>query len=165
VGPLAGAPGKRSRRPEGGRSHGDPLGQKERYQIFSEIWTVSLSDNFALSTKAVDRRPRSRDCGDLTMAAHLLKRLKRLEEVPNVEHWPQAELQIGRTPQDAASRIQWRTPRRNGWSRCGRHVSVGGATWCAASSEDSPKSIFRIFLVRAKGGRPDYSWPEDVHPV
>ena len=30
------------------------------------------------------------------------------------------------------------------------------------ASEDSPKSIFRIFLVRAKDGQPDYSWPEDV---
>ena len=31
--------------------------------------------------------------------------------------------------------------------------------------EDCPKSIIRLFLVRAKDGLPDYSWPEDVHPV
>jgi hypothetical protein len=98
------------------------------------------------------------------MRTALLKRLKRLEEVRAVESQPPVEFQMGylkKLPQEYTGE---------------RHaVTVGRAAdgtyrWeerrgRPPASEDSPKSIFRIFLVRAKDGKPDYSWPEDVHPV
>jgi hypothetical protein len=97
------------------------------------------------------------------MRTALLKRLKRLEEVRAVESQPPVEFQIGyvrRLPHEYTGE---------------RHVvTVGRAAdgkyrWeerrgTPPASDDSPKSIFRIFLVRAKDGRPDYSWPEDAQP-
>ena len=97
------------------------------------------------------------------MKTALLKRLKRLEEVRAVESQPPVEFQIGyvkRLPQEY-----------NGE----RHVVIVGRAagrryrWeerrgAPPASEDDPTSIIRIFLVRAKDGRPDYSWPEDANP-
>jgi hypothetical protein len=96
------------------------------------------------------------------MKTALLTRLKRLEEVRAVESLPSVEFQIGylkKLPPEYAGE---------------RHVvTVGRAAdgkyrWeerpgAPPASEDGPTSIIRIFLVRAKDGRPDYSWPEDVH--
>ena len=96
------------------------------------------------------------------MKTALLRRLKRLEVVRAVGSQPPVEFQIGyvkKLPQEYTGE---------------RHVvTVGRAAdgtyrWeerrgAPPASEDSPKSIFRIFLVRAKDGGPDYSWPEDAH--
>jgi hypothetical protein len=96
------------------------------------------------------------------MKTALLKRLKRLEEVRAVGNQPPLEFQIGyvkKLPQEYTGE---------------RHVvTVGRAAdgthrWeerrDEPRNEDCPKSIIRLFLVRAKDGRPDYSWPEDVQP-
>jgi hypothetical protein len=97
------------------------------------------------------------------MKTALLKRLKRLEEVRAIETQAPVEFQRGylkKLPQEYTGK---------------RHVvTVGRAAdgkyrWeeqrgAPPASEDSPKSIFRIFLVGAKDGRPDYSWPENAQP-
>ena len=93
------------------------------------------------------------------MKTALLKRLKRLEDVRAVGSQAPVEFQIGyvkRLPPDYAGER--------------RAVIVGSASngtyrWderrgAPPASEDSIKSIIRLFLVRAKDGRPDYSWPE-----
>jgi hypothetical protein len=92
----------------------------------------------------------------LPMKTALLRRLKRLEEVRVVETEAPVEFQMGylkRLPQEYTGE---------------RHVvTVGRAAERRGAppvSEDGPTSISRIFLVRAKDGRPDYSWPEDAHP-
>ena len=96
------------------------------------------------------------------MRTALLKRVKRLEVVRAVESQPPVEFQIGyvkKPPADYTGE---------------RHVvTVGRAVdgkyrWeerrgAPPASEDGPTSIIRIFLVGAKDGRPDYSWPEDAH--
>ena len=92
----------------------------------------------------------------------LLRRLKRLEEVRVVENQAPIEFQMGylkRLPHEYAGE---------------RHVvTVGRAPegtyrWearrGAPANEDCPKSIIRLFLVRVKDERPDYSWPEDAQP-
>ena len=95
------------------------------------------------------------------MKAGLLKRLTRLEEVRTVAT-RSLELQIGylkRLPEEFAGE---------------RHVvevfraADGTYRWeerrgAPPAHEDGPSSIIRIVLVRAKDGRPDYSWPEDAH--
>jgi hypothetical protein len=97
------------------------------------------------------------------MKAALLKRLQHLEQVHAVEDEGPLEFQMGH--------LKKLPPEYTGE----RHVvTVGRAAdgtyrWeerrsAPPASEDSPKSIFRIFLVRAKDGRPDYSWPEDMQP-
>jgi hypothetical protein len=97
------------------------------------------------------------------MKTALLRRVKRLEVVRAVGTRPPLEWQIGylkKLPADYTGE---------------RHVvTVGRAAdgkyrWAERrgappASEDLTKSIFRIFLVRAKDGRPDYSWPEDAQP-
>jgi hypothetical protein len=92
----------------------------------------------------------------------LLTRIKRLETVRAIEHQPPVELQIGylkKLPEEYAGERHVVTVRRH---------TDGTYRWeerrgAPPASEDSPKSIFRIFLVRANDGRPDYSWPEDTH--
>ena len=95
------------------------------------------------------------------MKTALLRRLKRLEEVRAIESLPPAELHIGylkKLPAEYTGE---------------RHVvTVGRAAdgtyrWeerraAPPANEDSPTSIIRILLVRAKDGRPDYSGPEDA---
>jgi hypothetical protein len=96
------------------------------------------------------------------MKTALLKRLKRLEEVCSVRDGPPVELHIGylkKLPAEYTGErhVVTRGRDRGGtyrWEERRRAPPVG---------EDSPKSIIRIFLVRAKDGRPDYSWPEDAH--
>jgi hypothetical protein len=97
------------------------------------------------------------------MKTAILKRLKRLEEVRAVESQPPVEFQIGyvnRLPDEYTGE---------------RHVvTVGRAAdgtyrWeerrgASPANEDGPESIIRLFLVRAKDGRPNYSWPEDAQP-
>ena len=99
------------------------------------------------------------------MKTALLRRLKRLEEVRAVGAGarPPLEWQIGyvkRLPHEYT---------------CERHiVTVGRAAdgkyrWeerrgAPPANADAPTSIIRLFLVRTKDGRPDYSWPEDAQP-
>ena len=97
------------------------------------------------------------------MKTALLKRLERLEEVRAVGSQPPVEIQLGY--------LKKLPPEYTGE----RHVvTVGRDTngvyrWeerrGAPANEDCLKSIIRLFLVRAKDGRPDYSWPEDAHPI
>jgi hypothetical protein len=97
------------------------------------------------------------------MRTALLKRLKRLEEVRVVETQPRVEFQIGyvkRLPHEYTGECHVVTVGR---------ADDGTYRWeerCGApsASEDGPTSIIRIFLVRARDGRSDYSWPEDVQP-
>ena len=96
------------------------------------------------------------------MKTALLKRVKRLEEVRAVESQPPFEWQIGYVR---------KLPPEYGGER--HVVTVGRAAdgkyrWeerrgAPPASEDGPTSIIRVFLVGAKDGRPDYSWPEDGH--
>jgi hypothetical protein len=96
------------------------------------------------------------------MKSAILRRLKRLEEVRAIESLPPVELQIGyvkKLPADYTGERHVVTVGRD---------ADGTYRWeerrgAPPASEDGPKSIFRIFLVRAKDGRPDYSWPEDAH--
>ena len=97
------------------------------------------------------------------MRTALLKRLKRLEEVRVVGSRPPMELQIGyvkKLPSDYAGERHVVTVGRD-TNGTYRWEERRGAT---PASEDSPKSIIRLFFVRAKDGRPDYSWPEDAQP-
>jgi hypothetical protein len=97
------------------------------------------------------------------MKTALLRRLKRLEEVRAVGARPPLEWQIGYVK---------KLPHEYGGER--HVVTVGRAAdgtyrWeerrgARSASEDGPTSIIRMLLVRAKDGRPDYSWPEDAHP-
>jgi hypothetical protein len=98
------------------------------------------------------------------MRTALLKRLKRLEEVRAVGSQPPLEFQIGYIK---------KLPEENTGER---HVSTVGRAadgtyrWeerrgAPPANEDGPTSIIRLFLVRAKDGRPDYSWPEDAHAL
>jgi hypothetical protein len=96
------------------------------------------------------------------MKTALLRRLKRLEELRTVESLPPAELQIGylrKLPAEFTS--------EHHVVRVGR-AADGKYRWeerrgAPPANEDGPTSIIRIFLVPAKDGRPDYSWPEDAH--
>jgi hypothetical protein len=98
------------------------------------------------------------------MKTALLKRLQRLEEVRAVGSQTPVEFQIGyakRLPAEYTGERHVVTVNR---------AADGKYRWeerCGAppANEDCPKSIIRLFLVRAKDGRPDYSWPEDAHPV
>jgi hypothetical protein len=98
------------------------------------------------------------------MTTALLKRLKRLEEVRAVGSQPPVEVQIGYLKKLPAAYTGERHVATVGYDPDGKYrwEERRGAT---PASEDSPKSIIRLFLVRAKDGRPDYSWPEDVHSV
>ena len=93
-----------------------------------------------------------------------LKRLRHLEQVHTVEGQGPLDFQMGylkKLPPEYAGE---------------RHVVTVGLgadgkyRWeerpgAPLVDEDSRTSVIRIFLVRAKDGRPDYSWPEDAHPV
>ena len=85
------------------------------------------------------------------MKTALLKRLKRLEEVRAVGSQASLEFQIGY--------VKKLPPEYTGE----RHVSLGGPTGASRANEDGHTWILRLFLARAKEGRPDYSWPEDVY--
>ena len=86
----------------------------------------------------------------------LLTRIKRLETVHAIEHQPPFELQIGylkKLPEEYAGERHVVTVRRH---------TDGTYRWeerrgAPPAGEEHPTSIIRIFLVRAKDGRPDYS--------
>jgi hypothetical protein len=94
------------------------------------------------------------------MKTALLKRLKRLEAVRAVVTRASLELQIGylkRLPEEHTGERHTVTVGRD---------ADGTYRWeerrgAPPAHEDSPSSIIRLVLVRAKDGRPDYSWPED----
>ena len=94
------------------------------------------------------------------MKAGLLKRLQHLEQVQAVESHGPVELQIGylkRLPEEHTGERHTVTVGRD---------ADGTYRWeerrgAPPAHEDSPSSIIRLVLVRAKDGRPDYSWPED----
>ena len=95
------------------------------------------------------------------MKAGLLKRLAHLEEVKAVAT-RSLELQIGylkRLPEEYTGERHMVTVGRGADGRY-RWEERRGAP---PAHEDGPSSIIRIVLVRAKDGRPDYSWPEDAH--
>ena len=92
----------------------------------------------------------------------MLKRLKHLAQVRAVGRQPPIELQIGyikKLPAEYNGKRHVLTVGRGADSTYQREERRG-----APASADGPRSIIRLFLVRAKDGRPDYSWPEDVHP-
>ena len=93
----------------------------------------------------------------------LLTRIKRLETVHAIEHLPPVEVQIGyikELPEEYAGERHVITVGRdtNGTYRWEERRGA------PLASEEGPTSIIRVFLVRAKDGRPDYSWPEDAQP-
>jgi hypothetical protein len=97
------------------------------------------------------------------MKTALVKRLKRLEEVRAVESQPPVEFQIGYVKRLADEYTGERHVVTLGRAADGTYLweERRGAS---PANEDSLKSIIRLFLVRAKDGRPAYSWPEDVQP-
>jgi hypothetical protein len=92
----------------------------------------------------------------------LLTRIKRLETVHAIELQPRVEFHIGylkKLPADYAGE---------------RHEVAAGRLpdgkylWEERPgpppvSEESNRRIIKVILVRAKDGRPNYSWPEEAH--
>ena len=97
------------------------------------------------------------------MKTALLKRLNRLEQVRAVGSQPPIEFQIGYVKKLPANYTGERHVVTVGRAADGtyRWEERRGA---ASANEDCLKSMIRLFLVRAKDGRPDYSWPEDAQP-
>jgi hypothetical protein len=97
------------------------------------------------------------------MRAGLLTRLKRLEAVRAIESEPAVELEIGYLKKLPAAYTGERHEVTAG------RLPDGTYLWEERPgpppvSEDSAKRIIQVVLVGTKDGRPDYSWPENVHP-
>ena len=95
------------------------------------------------------------------MKTALLKRLKRLEQVRIVENRVSVEFQMGYLKKLAEEFAGERHIVTVGRAADGKYrwEERPGAP---PANEDCPTSIIRLFLLRAKDGRPDYSWPEDA---
>jgi hypothetical protein len=93
----------------------------------------------------------------------ILGRLKRLETVQAIERLRPVELQIGylkKLPADYAGERREVTAGR---------LADGHYLWEARPgpppvTDESNRRIFKVVLVRAKDGKPDYSWPDEALP-
>ena len=93
----------------------------------------------------------------------LLTRIKRLETVHAIELQPRVEFQMGYLKKLPADYAGERHEVEVGRLQDGKYLWEERPS-PPPVSEASNRRIIKVIFVRAKDGRPDYSWPEDAHP-